>query len=63
MRQKYATTDSILSKLRFKKREKIKIVIDDNNVRLYIGPRDWSWDRKTRKWTGQGTDLSKAKFL
>ncbi|KKL85908.1 hypothetical protein LCGC14_1950020 [marine sediment metagenome] len=63
MRQQYVTTDSILSKLKFKKREKIKIVIDNDSVRLCIGPRNWSWDRRTRKWTGQGTDLFKAKFL
>jgi len=55
MKQQYKTNDLILSSLKFKKPEKIRIVIDDKNVRLYIGPRDWQWDRATGEWIGQGT--------
>jgi hypothetical protein len=35
----------------------IRVAIDGDYVNLYIGPRDWSWDRKTGVLLGSGTDV------
>ena len=35
----------------------VRVVIDDQYVRLYIGPRDWQWERQTGKFIGAGTAL------
>lgn len=57
--QTYETTDLILPFL-FKgtKETKIKIKIDSENVRLYVGHRDWQWDAKSGKFIGCGTAMS-----
>jgi hypothetical protein len=39
----------------------IKVVVDDQHVRLFIGPRDWAWDRQTGTWIGSGTTLQSAR--
>ena len=33
----------------------VKIVVDEHHVRLYIGPRDWQWNRNTGQFVGAGT--------
>jgi len=35
----------------------VRIVVDEKSVRLYVGPRDWQWDRETQKLVGCGTSL------
>lgn len=51
----YETEDRVLPILDLGRTVKIKIVVKKNHVLLYIGPRDFQWDRKTGKWIGQGT--------
>jgi hypothetical protein len=33
----------------------IKVKITDTDVFLYVGPRDWQWNRATGKLVGCGT--------
>ena len=33
----------------------VRITITDTDVKLYVGPRDWQWDRKTGNLIGAGT--------
>lgn len=54
----YETKDIILPQLELPNPCPIKIKITDKDVRLFIGPRDWQWDKETGEWLGQGTDLS-----
>ena len=53
----YKTTDKIIGELNLQKRggTEICIEITDTDVCLYVGPRDWQWDRKTGKLVGCGT--------
>ena len=53
----YATSDLILSDLALPRPVEIRIVINEDDVLLYVGPRDWQWDRRTRKLIGAGTEL------
>lgn len=57
MLEEYETEDGILSLIKFPGQTKIRIVIDDKFVRLYVGPRDWQFDRKTKECKGAGTAL------
>jgi len=51
----YKTSDLILPTLNLGRQVKIRIEMDGENVYLFIGPRDWQWDRKTGKFVGAGT--------
>lgn len=51
----YKTSDLILPTLNLGKQASIRIEVDGENVCLFIGPRDWQWDRKTGKFVGAGT--------
>jgi hypothetical protein len=57
MEQVYKTEDLVLPILDLGPRAKIKLIVNDESVLLYIGPRDYQWDRKTSKWIGQGTAM------
>jgi hypothetical protein len=57
MTEEYQLEDGILSLIKFPDPSKVRIVIDDKFVRLYVGPRDWQFDRKTKKCVGAGTAL------
>jgi len=56
-RQVFETEDRVLPILDLGRSVKIRVALDDDNVLLYVGPRDYQWDRKTGKWVGQGTDM------
>ncbi len=34
---------------------RVKVVVSDQDVRLFIGPRDWQWDPESRRFIGAGT--------
>lgn len=53
----YETEDGVLGVMQFPEITKVRIVIDDGNVRLYVGARDWQWDRHTGEFVGCGTCL------
>lgn len=36
----------------------ICLTVTDADVKLYVGPRDWQWDRATAKIIGAGTRMS-----
>ena len=36
---------------------RLTVQVDADRVRLRLGPRDWSWDRKTGKLVGAGTGV------
>ncbi len=57
MSEEYKLEDGILSLIKFPDPSKVRIVIDDKFVRLYVGPRDWQFDRKTKECVGAGTAL------
>lgn len=54
------TRDFVLPLLRLPFPCRIKIVIDEECVRLYVGPRDWQWDKRG-KLIGKGTMLCGTK--
>jgi hypothetical protein len=62
----YETTDLIIGDLNLQDpaREgcgpegtKIRVKITKTDVLLFVGPRDWQWDRATGKLIGAGTSL------
>ena len=57
MNEEYVFEDSTLSILEFPNPSKVRIVIEDKFVRLYVGPRDWQFDRKTKECVGSGVGL------
>jgi hypothetical protein len=50
----YETHDIILPDLELPNPCTIKIVETEHSIALFIGGRDWSWDRKTCKLIGSG---------
>ena len=54
----FRESDLILPHLRLPFPTKIKIELDEQYVRLYVGRRDWEWDRKTGKLAGCGTVIN-----
>lgn len=56
--ENYEIQDSILSLVRLSNPATIKIEITDQHVFLFVGPRDWQWDRKSGVMIGCGTELS-----
>lgn len=57
MTDRYEVEDIILPMVRFPNPSKVRIVIDDKFVRLYVGPRDWQFDRDTKECVGSGVRL------
>lgn len=57
MTEEYKHEDAILSRIKFPDPTKVRIVIDDKFVRLYVGPRNWQFDRITKECVGGGTRL------
>ena len=57
MTEEYQLEDGILSLIKFPDPSKVRIVIDDKFVRLYVGPRYWQFDIKTKECVGAGTAL------
>ena len=53
----YTINDLIIGKIILLEPCPIKIVVDDKKVRLWVGPRDWAWDKESGKLTGCGTSL------
>jgi len=53
----YSTDDQILPLLGLDKEKSIpvRIEITENEVCLFVGRRDWQWDRKTGKLIETGT--------
>ena len=54
----YKTDDVILPELDLPNPCPIRIVVEDKHVFLYIGPRDWQWERDTGEMVGSGTRLA-----
>ena len=54
----YETDDIVLPMvLKDQKTINIKVRITGDRVALFVGPRDWSWDKETGKFIGAGTCL------
>jgi hypothetical protein len=53
----YEVEDIVLPHITFPKKSRVRIVIDDKFVRLYVGPRDWQFDRDTKECVGSGVNL------
>ena len=51
----YKVDDSIVPMLTFPEPTPIRVVIDEKYVRLYVGQRDWQWDKWTKEHIGSGT--------
>jgi hypothetical protein len=58
--REYITDDLVLPELTLDTPCRIRVVVSPLYVRLYVGKRDWEWDRETGEWVGQGTDISEA---
>jgi hypothetical protein len=54
----YEEDDSVLSKITLPEPCGVRVEITDESVKLHIGPRDWSWDRKTGVLIGCGTEIN-----
>ena len=54
----YETKDLIMPILKFPDPTVIRITEDEEFLRLYIGPRDFQFDKKTGRCVGRGTCLS-----
>ncbi|KKL47442.1 hypothetical protein LCGC14_2335520 [marine sediment metagenome] len=57
MTEVYEFQDITLHLLSFSRPSKVRIVIDEKFVRLYVGPRDWQFDRITKECAGSGVGL------
>jgi len=57
MYEVYEEDDSILPHISLSDPCSIRVELKDDCVRLFVGPRDWSWNRKTGKLIGAGTAL------
>ena len=55
MYEVYEEDDSILPILNLPNPCGVRIEIKDDSILLYVGQRDWCWDRKTGLLTGAGT--------
>lgn len=53
--KEYSYSDQILSEMKISDPCPVRIKVDEKDVRLYIGRRDWQWDRETGKFIGCGT--------
>jgi hypothetical protein len=40
--------------------EEVRIEVDEKDVRLYIGTRDWAWEKDTGDLIGRGTSFVRA---
>jgi len=54
---RYVTYDKVLPLLPLDPNGcKIAIDVDEEHVRLHVGPRDWEWNKETGGLTSCGTD-------
>ena len=58
MKKTYETEDMILALLKFPNPATIRVTVDTKYVRLFLGQRDWQWDRDTGELVGAGTLLT-----
>jgi hypothetical protein len=56
---KYTIKDKVLPLLSLPDPCPVSITDDEKHVNLKIGPRDWSWDKKTGELVAAGTDVRK----
>lgn len=53
--EEYSTDDTILGRIRLPETCPVRIRITPLHVFLYVGPRDFQWDRATGVLMGSGT--------
>ena len=58
MYEVYEKHDEILPTLAGDQLDAVRVEITDDSVRLFVGPRDWSWNRETGVLTGAGVALN-----
>jgi hypothetical protein len=56
----YIQKDILLPDLQLPNPCTVRIKIDEKNVCLYVGPRDWQWDRESGKFIGAGMCIYNA---
>ena len=56
----YVTKDRVLPMLKLPDPVDIKVAVNPETVALYVGPRDWNWDRSSGKMIGQETMVNDA---
>ena len=61
-KKQYTQEDLILPILKLPDPCPIKIVVTDKDVQLFVGPRDWQWERITGRFIGAGTSTCKAQI-
>lgn len=54
----YELEDNILPMLKLPGPCPIRIEVTDDSVLLFIGPRDFQWDKESGEWIGSGTALT-----
>ena len=54
----YKTNDLVIPILSLPDPCPIRIEITERDVLLFVGPRDWQWDKKTGKLVGSGTAVA-----
>jgi len=50
----YLQEDTLLPVLNLPNPCKVRIKVTEKDVYLYVGPRDWQWDKKTGQFIGSG---------
>lgn len=61
MNEHFRFDDSVLPRLKLTEPCAIRISITDDFVKLYVGPRDWEWERRDGTLTASGTNLDQPK--
>jgi hypothetical protein len=55
----YEQSDLVLPHLVLPNPCNIRVAIYADHISLFVGPRDWSWDRETGVLLGSGMDVTK----
>lgn len=53
-KQEFRVDDGVVSILKFPDPCPIRVVVDDERIALFVGPRDWSWRRSNGELIGSG---------
>lgn len=60
MKNEFEVKDLILPMLKLQDPTPIKVKFDEKYLYLFIGSRDWQWNRETGEMIGAGTSLCNA---
>lgn len=59
----YRTFDRVLEKMVLEKGVPIRILVDESTVKLFIGLREWEWERGSGKLLREGLVLGESRVV